>query len=139
LLYNAPRAATINAKTEAELWSLDRNTFNHIVKNAASRKREKYEEFLKGVKILQNMDEYERSKLADAFKEEWYQPDQFVIREGEEGNTFYLIMSGEAVATKTLEPGKAPVEVLRYHPGDYFGERALLKNEPRAANIIAKA
>lgn len=31
------------------------------------------------------MDEYERSKLADAFKECWYQPDEFVIREGEEG------------------------------------------------------
>jgi cAMP-dependent protein kinase regulator len=46
-------------------------------------------------------------------------------------------MHGEAIATKTLEPGNAPVEVLRYGPGDYFGERALLKNEPRAANIIA--
>lgn len=83
------------------------------------------------------MDEYERSKLADAFKEEWYQPHQAVINEGEEGNTFYLVMSGEAVATKTIEPGKAPIEVLKYKPGDYFGERALLKNEPRAANIIA--
>lgn len=36
LLYNAPRAATITAKTEAVLWKLDRDTFNHIVKNAAS-------------------------------------------------------------------------------------------------------
>ena len=137
MLYNAPRAATITAKTDAELWSLDRATFNHIVKDAACRKREKYEQFLQGVKILQNMDEYERSKLADAFKEEWYNPDQFVISEGEEGNTFYLIMHGEAIATKTLEPGKAPIEVFRYKPGDYFGERSLLKNEPRAANIIA--
>ena len=83
------------------------------------------------------MDEYERSKLADAFKECWYKPEEFVIKEGEEGQTFYLIMSGQAVATKTLEPGNAPVEVFQYGPGDYFGERALMKNEPRAANIIA--
>lgn len=137
-MYNAPRAATISAKTDAELWSLDRQTFNHIVKDAASQKREKYEQFLKGVKILQNMDEYERSKLADAFKEYWFEPEEFIIREGEEGQTFYLIMCGQAMATKTLEPGNAPVEVFKYGPGDYFGERALLKNEPRAANIIAK-
>lgn len=85
------------------------------------------------------MDEYERAKLADAFKEEWYNPEEVVIKEGEhEGNTFYLVMSGEAVATKTVEVGKPPVEVYRYQAGDYFGERALIKNEPRAANIIAK-
>lgn len=81
------------------------------------------------------MDEYERSKLADAIKELWYEPEQYVIREGDEGQTFYLIMSGSAVATKTLEPGNAPVEVYKYGPGEYFGERALIKNEPRAANI----
>jgi len=60
-----------------------------------------------------------------------------VIKEGDEGNVFYMIMKGEAIATKTLEPGKPSQEVLRYKEGDYFGERALLKNVPRAANIIA--
>ena len=51
---------------------------------------------------------------------------------------FYFIAEGEARATKTLKPGEAPVEVMKYKMGDYFGERALLKNEPRAANIVAK-
>ena len=90
------------------------------------------------MKILSNMDDYERSKLADALKEEWHQEGSYVIREGDEGNSFYLVMSGEAIATKTTEVGKAPVQVFKYTAGDYFGERALIKNEPRAANIIAK-
>ena len=35
LLYNAPRAATIKAKTACVLYALDRQTFNHIVKEAS--------------------------------------------------------------------------------------------------------
>lgn len=72
LLYNAPRAATITAKTNVELWALDRRTFNFIVKESAQMKRDKYEEFLKGVPILSSMDSYERNKLADSIKEQWF-------------------------------------------------------------------
>ena len=46
LLYNAPRAATITAKTDYEIWKLDRDTFNNIVKDAAAKKREKHDNFL---------------------------------------------------------------------------------------------
>jgi cAMP-dependent protein kinase regulator len=70
LLYNAPRAATIIANTECLLWVLDRETFNHIVKDSSRRRREKYENFLKKVKILETMEPYERSVLSDAFTEE---------------------------------------------------------------------
>ena len=62
-----------------------------------------------------------------------------MITEGTQGDIFYLIMSGQAIATKTLEPGKPAHKVAEYKEGDYFGERALLKNEPRAANIIASS
>ena len=69
LLYNAPRAATITAIEECVLWQLDRDTFNHIVKDSAVRRREKYEAFLEKVQIFSTMEPYERSKLADAFTE----------------------------------------------------------------------
>ena len=58
LLYNAPRAATITANEDCELWALDRRTFGHIVRDSAQHKREKYEEFLKRVEILKSMDSY---------------------------------------------------------------------------------
>ena len=119
--------------------SLDCNMFNHIVKDAAAKRREKYEDFLSQVKILESLEPYERSKLADAFKEETHKPGDYVIREDEQGDVFYFISDGEAIATKTLEAGKAAVEVMQYKRGDYFGERALIKNEPRAANVIAKS
>jgi cAMP-dependent protein kinase regulator len=61
LLYNAPRAATIFSDNDSLLYALDRQTFNHIVKDAAIRRREKYENFLKKVEILKTMDDYERS------------------------------------------------------------------------------
>merc|ERR1719456_35732 len=43
LLYNCPRAANVVAKDKCVLWKLDRATFNAIVKDAAQKKREKYE------------------------------------------------------------------------------------------------
>lgn len=60
LLYNAPRAATISCdKNNSVLYRLDRETFNAIVKEASSKKREKYESFLASVDILKTMEPYE--------------------------------------------------------------------------------
>lgn len=39
LLYNAPRAASIRAKTDCTCFALDRACFNNIVKQAACKKR----------------------------------------------------------------------------------------------------
>lgn len=139
LLYNAPRAATVVTKTDVILWSLDRETFNNIVKEAAQKKRNQYEEFLSKVEILSTVEKYELSQIADALKTGIYAPSDYIIKEGEVGDVFYIVVDGEAVATKTLEPGKPPVEVMSYSVGEYFGELALLKGEPRAANVIAKS
>ena len=137
LLYNCPRAATIICSSEESiLWSLDRETFNHIVKEAAQKKREKYENFLKNVDILSTIDSYELGQICDSLKDGYYKKDDYIIREGELGDVFYILEEGTCNATKTLEPGKPETVIKELKEGDYFGERALLKGEPRYANII---
>lgn len=138
LLYNVPRAASIKANTEVICWVLDRDCFNNIVKEAARIKRETYEQFLATVQIFKEIDVYERSQMADALQTVDYNDGEFVIRQGEWGDVFYLIEEGEAIATKTLVPGTAPEKVFEYKVGGYFGELALIKGAPRAANVIAK-
>jgi cAMP-dependent protein kinase regulator len=81
LLYNAPRAASIQAETDCVLFALDRPTFNHIVKDAASRKRQKYEDFLLRIELLGDMDPYERSKIADAFRECNFKAGDYVVKQ----------------------------------------------------------
>ncbi len=81
LLYNTPRAATIVVLTESILWSLDRHSFNSVIKDSARKKREKYEMFLRSVEILQTVDDYELCQICDALKHYYYKAGEYVIRE----------------------------------------------------------
>ncbi len=81
------------------------------------------------------MDPYERSKLGDAVKEMKFKRNEYIIVEGDEGSSFYLIVEGTAIATKNFG-GPEPQKVKDYKKGDYFGERSLLTKENRAANIV---
>ena len=98
---------------------------------------EKYEAFLKKVPLLATMDDYERTQISEAFKDCNFAEGQTIIKEGDEGRDMFFLVEGKAFASKVLNPGQEPTVVKNYTPGDYFGELALLRNEPRAANIIA--
>ena len=135
LLYNAPRAATIKAKTDCVLWCLDRDTFNNIVKEGARLKREKYENFLKSVDILSTMDKYEISQVSEALRKCSFNAGEYIIRQGEVGDIFYIIEEGEATAFGSKE---SKIPEMNYTKGGYFGELALLRDQPRAANVKAK-
>lgn len=54
-----------------------------------------------------------------------------IVPEGEEGQGFYLIMSGEASVRQ------GDMEINRMAAGDFFGEIALLEGTPRTASVVA--
>lgn len=138
LLYNCPRAASVVAQAKGVLWQLDRETFNHVVRDAAVKRRERYEEFLKGVPLLNSMEAYERSQLCDALRVETCTQGARVVTQGEAGDTFYILEEGECDVEKVYVDGTPPAKVMAYGSGDCFGELALIRNEPRAASVVAK-
>jgi CRP-like cAMP-binding protein len=65
-----------------------------------------------------------------------FSPGQYIIRQGEEGSRFYIINEGEVRCTRSITPTQEE-ELIRLCPQEFFGERALITNEPRKANVIA--
>ena len=61
---------------------------------------------------------------------------QFVFREGDAGQAMFIIESG-AVEIRLAARGAEPVAVLG--PGDFFGEMAMLEDQPRFASALARA
>ena len=130
LLYNAPRAATIKASKAGAVWVLDRWTFRNVLTNAAEEKRARFEGFLKGVKAFDVLLDSERGKLAEALDEISFPAGVRIVTQGELGDTFYVIVSGLVSVSKEKEG-----ELVRLKDGDFFGEKAVMKNEPRAATV----
>lgn len=60
-----------------------------------------------------------------------------IIKQGEEGDNFYIVEDGE-FDVFIARTDQAPVKVLEYASGACFGELALMYNAPRAATVKSK-
>ena len=83
LLYNMPRAATIQATSDGKLWALDRQTFRRILLKSAFRKRKMYETLINNVPMLKTLQNYERLNLADALIPRTFSAGEKIIQQGE--------------------------------------------------------
>ncbi|KAJ0396967.1 hypothetical protein P43SY_008629 [Pythium insidiosum] len=69
-----------------------------------------------------------------------FHPHEVVFRQGDDADAMYLVFSGvvEVRVAQRVLGEKIEVTVCELTKGDYFGERALLTDDPRAATIVAK-
>jgi CRP-like cAMP-binding protein len=65
-------------------------------------------------------------------------PGESIIREGEEGTSFYVVAGGKLSVSKRDEAAGGRLVLAHLGDGDFFGEMALLSGAPRSATVTAE-
>jgi len=94
-------------------------------------------DFLRRVPLFSGMQPDKLTKIADQMKVREFRAGEIVIRQGDAGDAFYLIRSGEAEVVVDGIGGERALAVL--DEGKFFGEMALETGEPRTATVRAKS
>jgi CRP/FNR family cyclic AMP-dependent transcriptional regulator len=83
------------------------------------------------VPLFSNLSRRHLRRLADQAEEASYAAGATIVADGDEGDTFYVILEGEA---KVVRGNRT---ISRMGPGEFFGEISLLDGGPRTASVIA--
>jgi ATP-binding cassette, subfamily B, bacterial len=87
---------------------------------------------LSRVGLLASLPGEKLTEIAGRMEREEVPPGRAVVREGEDGERFYVILSG---LFSVSQEDMGPRRVL--HPGEYFGEVSLAMSVPRTASVRA--
>jgi len=89
------------------------------------------------VEVLTALSKLELKKLVRQVRTETYSVGEVPVRQGDQGDSFYIIKSGKVdVVVKKSGGGKAVVATLG--AGNFFGEMSLLTGAVRTASIHVK-
>jgi putative ABC transport system ATP-binding protein len=88
-------------------------------------------EFLKTVDLFKSLTPIELTNVAEKVAKRQFVAGDVIIRQGEEGEDFFLISDG------SVEVMREGHDVARLGAGDFFGEAALITGEPRNATVVA--
>jgi small-conductance mechanosensitive channel/CRP-like cAMP-binding protein len=115
-------------------------TLRHVDEKAEARAAEerlaRVNTYLGEVGLLTALSKAERNKLAAGVAERRYAAGERVVRQGDRGSEFFIVVSGKVRVTVRREDGRA-AEIGTFGPGFFFGEMALLTGEPRRATVTA--
>ncbi len=88
--------------------------------------------FQRGSHLLALLDDNGITQMARVASHQARGDSELVIKQGQRGDGFYLVVEGQVRVT--LEE-KDNHEVARINAGGFFGEMALLSDQPRSANV----
>jgi CRP/FNR family cyclic AMP-dependent transcriptional regulator len=89
------------------------------------------------VPLFEGISPAERATLSKAAQLRTYRRGDVIVRQGQPGESFFVIVRGR-VAVTILSPEGREVVLNSLGEGDHFGEMALLDEEPRSATVVAQ-
>jgi CRP/FNR family transcriptional regulator, cyclic AMP receptor protein len=93
--------------------------------------------FLERVPLFTGLKPRQLEALANRFVERDYAAGAAIVSQGQGGEGFFVIVSGQAEAVRERADGEKVV-VNTFGPTDFFGEMALLDDGLRTASVVAK-
>jgi CRP-like cAMP-binding protein len=91
---------------------------------------------LKSTFLFKNLNDEVLEAVANIAYIEEFQRGEKICVEGDPGDKFYLILSGEVRISKEI-PGMGEEALAVLSRGEYFGEMSLIDDAPRSADVIA--
>ncbi len=134
------------AETDASVLMIDRVTFDRWVEKHPAIQATVEDFYRKRVlarvlaitPVFEGVPPEARLALADKFHLQPYKSGDVVVKEGEAGETFYLIRSGHVrISTHGMGGQGEQVELGKMEEGAFFGEVSLLTDKPRTATVTA--
>jgi len=136
LMYNAQRAASVVCREPGCVWCMDRDCFQMLIVTSENSRHSEHESFLRQIDVLSGLTRYEIARLSDLLSEELFDGGEDIITQGDEGDCVFFLQEGECKAYITGDQGEVEVKHYTQH-GEFFGEIALINNEPRRATVRA--
>jgi len=106
-----------------------------VIHGKTDEQRQRLTKVVEGMLLFKSLDEDQFRQVIDAMFEKVVEPGDTLIKEGDDGDYFYIIESGKFDVYKLIAGENKNVH--QYDSSGSFGELALLYNAPRAATITA--
>lgn len=135
LMFQKPRAASVVALTEGDVWVLDELSFRRVLFSGAYKKWQNFQHSINGNALITNLNETERILLVDLFLSQTmtFRSGEAIYKIDDEVSGLYRVESGE-VMFKCKEGVKELKPAL---DGDYFGEKEMMDKTNRVMTAIA--